>query len=72
MVASSCNVTRKDYKLIAEVIRMTKEASPRARHTLARAFVRRLSDEYETFDSEKFLAACGIEKLPVRYIDLRE
>lgn len=49
-------MTRKDYKLIADVIASFRD--PEVRLVLGATFVKRLSDAYPNFDSDKFARAC--------------
>lgn len=49
-------MTRKDYKLIADVIASFKD--PEVRLALSFTFAKRLSDNYDNFNAEKFARAC--------------
>jgi hypothetical protein len=51
-------MTRKDYELIATVIR---QFEPGIREKMGRLFVGRLGNENPRFDSIKFLQACNID-----------
>lgn len=49
-------MTRKDYKLIADIIASFKD--PEVRLALGFTFAKKLSENYANFNSKKFARAC--------------
>ena len=55
-------MTRKDYELIASVIRNADEvADDQTREALAEMFADVLAGTNDRFDSARFLTACGVK-----------
>lgn len=59
-------MTRKDYVLIAEALRLARSAGTGAGHDAgiydaARVLAETLANDNPRFDSERFLKACGVQ-----------